>query len=265
MRDETNNAEPVELQEVIGPQGRLNGGQPRGRVRLRLNRRSRQEHASLIISAWKETLQGIIKVGAHLIDARSELGYREYGLMVSEDLPFSLGTARKLRLIAGNHVLTNRSHANALPVRVHTLYELSQFETETLQALIEDGTVHPKLERGEAKALRTGQPQSAPHQCAFCSDTAKVATDHRWSDDDDRDTDILEEQGDTADLVSNLVDQIEGIFASTRQAKPTLRQKIEQLCHDRVHPDIRGILAEALREHAGIATQLADQLSPVRR
>ncbi len=42
--------------------------------------------------------------------------------------------------------------------------------------------------------------------------------------------------------------------------KPTLRQKIERMLDSKVHPGIRGEIAEALDEHIAIATRLAGEL-----
>ena len=169
--------------------------------------------------------------------------------MLEEDVLLSPATARKLRIISRNPIL--RSHVNALPAHYGTLYELCSLKENTLGALIEDGTITPKMERDEARKLRAPPIRSLGHQqCAVCADTARVPEGHRWSEEDD-----VEDQGNTLDVVEKLTSEIDNIFGR-------LRPNIERVIDERVHPDIRAVLADALREHASMAIGLADRLSP---
>jgi hypothetical protein len=56
--------------------------------------------------------------------------------------------------IASNPLLTNTNHGSSLPSSPHTLYELSRVPAARLLAAIEDGTVHPQMERRDAIALQ---------------------------------------------------------------------------------------------------------------
>ena len=63
---------------------------------------------------------------------------------------------------------TSSQSRPALPACWRTLHELSFLKPETLLALIEDGTVHSKLEGAEATTLRTDR-----------STTQHASVDHR--------------------------------------------------------------------------------------
>ncbi len=52
------------------------------------------------------------------------------------------------------------------------------------------------------------------------------------------------------------------MWGRARGQKPTLRQRIERLRDERVNPEIRAMLADALRQQASIPTRLADELWP---
>jgi hypothetical protein len=211
----------------------------------------------LIRVAWQKAVEDILETGARLIEAKAELNPGEYEAMLQEDLPFDRSTANRLKIIAAHQVLANSAYTHTLPASWMTLYELSKLQPERLLLLIEDGTVNPRLQQKEAIALlpgrsrrSTAQPPSEPHQCAVCTDTARVPVGHQWSDDDD-----VEEQGDSLEVVEQLLVKIGSLFGQ-------LRPKIERMIDERLHPDIRAILADGLREHAAQAIGLADRLNP---
>ncbi|MGE5141730.1 MAG: hypothetical protein ACM3JD_19870, partial [Rudaea sp.] len=78
----------------------------------------------------------------------------EYEKMIEQDLPFSPSTARKLVAIACNPILSDRAHVHALPPHWGTLHQLALLPEARLQALIDDGTVCPDMERADVEALR---------------------------------------------------------------------------------------------------------------
>jgi hypothetical protein len=218
------------------------------------SRLSRQEYAMRIRHAWQKTVEGIIEAGVCLVEAKKTLDHGEFEKMIEEDLPFTASTARRLMSIARNPVLANRAHVHALPAHWGTLYELGKLKKEVLLALIEDETVTPKMEREEAIALRKPASRSTPHACPICAETKNVPVAHQWSEHDD-----VEDQSNTAGIVDDLVEEIESIFAAG--GNRGLRRKIQRFLDNRVHPDIRAMLADALREAATIANRLADELS----
>ena len=120
---------------------------------LRADRRTRQEFAMLINGAWRKTIEGLLETGAYLDEANQELDPAEYRAMIAHDLLMPASTARKLRIIARDPVLSDRSHVNALPACFTTLYELSQLSERTKLALIETGEINSKMQRSEATAL----------------------------------------------------------------------------------------------------------------
>jgi hypothetical protein len=214
---------------------------------------SRQEHANRINGAWRKTVEGIFETSAFLIAAENELSTKEFGAMLEEDLLMERSVATKIKLIGGKKALC--AHVHKLPGRWGTLYELSKVKDDVLLAAIEDGTIHPKMERKEAETLRKPPPPSSPRGCPICTDTAQVPAGHQWSDDDD-----IEGQSSTEGFVDDLISEVQGIFGGKRQKRPTLRQKIEHVRNARVHPSIRAALAHALDEHAAIAKRLAREL-----
>ena len=225
------------------------------------HKRTRPEFTILFNGARRKTVEGYIEQGKILIEAEEELDHGEYEKFADEVV--GSATGRKLKKIARHRVLANRSHVNDLPASLTTLYELSFLKPETLLALIDDGTVNPKITREQAHALRSPPAEPVRHQCALCADTARVPEGHHWDAHDEGPVEIdIEDQDETADLVEDLVAEIGRIFGPPRGSKPTLRQKIERVRDERVHPDIRAMLARALREHAEIATRLADELAP---
>jgi hypothetical protein len=211
----------------------------------------------LITLAWQKKIESYLEVGARLIEAKAELNYREYEAMIERDLPFDKSTARRLKMIAEHPVLSDRAYTHALPASWMTLYELHKLQPERLLELIEDGTVNPRMQQKDAIALVPGRtPRSAaqssgePRRCALCTDTAQVPVGHQWSEDDD-----VEDQCNTLEVAEQLADELKTLF-------DRLRPKIERVIDDRVHPDIRAVLADVLREHATIAIGLADRLNP---
>src|SRR5215472_18686702 len=93
----------------------------------------------------KNDVENIIARGRLLIEANDELERGSYEATVKRH--FDLSYARKLRIIAAHPVLSNRSHANALPPHPETLYQLTRLPTEMLRAKLNDGSINPKLER----------------------------------------------------------------------------------------------------------------------
>ena len=118
----------------------------------------RKEHASRINEAWQKTVDGVVETGLRILDARHGPNAPEHGQfekMLTEDLHFSAPTGRKLMAIASNKVLSNRTHVNALPASWGTLYELNVIANKgyDLEAGIQGGAIHPKMERKDVKAL----------------------------------------------------------------------------------------------------------------
>jgi hypothetical protein len=115
----------------------------------------RKEHAARINEAWQKGVDAVIETGLRIIDAREGLVHGEYIAMVENDLHFSRQTAHKLVSIASNKVLSNVAHGRHLPSSWRTLSELAVASNKglDLESGIESGTIHPKMERRDVKAL----------------------------------------------------------------------------------------------------------------
>jgi hypothetical protein len=100
-------------------------------------------------------VENIIARGRILIEAHEELERGSYEGTVKGH--FDLSYARKLRIIAAHPVLSNRSHANALPPHPETLYQLTKLPAEMLRAKLAEGSITPKLERKEVASWRKGE------------------------------------------------------------------------------------------------------------
>jgi hypothetical protein len=239
----------------------------------------------LITGAWQKKIESYLEVGAYLIDAKAKLP-GEYEAMIESDLPFDKSTARRLKIIAEHPILSDRAYTHALPARWMTLYLLSQLPPETLVALIEDGTVSPKLQQKDAIALlpsrsgattgsaRSDDEESLDGICAFCVEAASAVRPTQWN---------LEAENDqpaSGTLIDDLAEQVKRILAppprrqrswrrrsswrrSARpEPKPNLHDKIWRLIKlgDRLHPDYRNQLSDALRDLASRAAMMAVRL-----
>jgi hypothetical protein len=105
-----------------------------------------------INTIWRKGAQDYIACGQYLIEAKEELHRNVFDAMVKTKLDFDASVARKLMCIAANPLLC--AHVHRLPPSWSTLYELSQLRGEVLKAAIDDGRVHPGMERKHAIALK---------------------------------------------------------------------------------------------------------------
>ncbi len=122
----------------------------------------RHEHVRRITAAWQKTVANIVETGRLLIEAKDDIGHGGFQEMIRAELPFSPRTAQRLMEIAEDRVLSNATHASHLPASWMTLYELAKLHRELaklhrdgldLETLIEEGAIHPKMERRDVLAL----------------------------------------------------------------------------------------------------------------
>ena len=106
-----------------------------------------------ISAAWRKALDGILEAGRLLNEAHNRLDDKAWHNMVTNDLPFTRRTAEKLQKIANDNRLTSRKHQKFLPPRWTTLHELTYLTDDEFQGAITVGTIHPDLERKDAKEL----------------------------------------------------------------------------------------------------------------
>jgi Protein of unknown function (DUF3102) len=115
----------------------------------------RHEHVRRISAAWQNTVRNIVETGRFLIEAKEDIGRGGFEEMIRAELPFGPRTAQRLMEIAEDRVLSNTTHASHLPASWMTLYELAKLPKHglDLEVLIEEGAIHPKMERKDARAL----------------------------------------------------------------------------------------------------------------
>jgi hypothetical protein len=121
--------------------------------KLTVSTAAAEAHAKLINEAWQKTVPAIIETGKRIIEARAKLGRGEFENMVSTMFNCGRATAYRLIAIADHKVISNVAHVRQLPPAWGTLAELARLDEEKLEAAIEDGTVHPKMERKDVAAL----------------------------------------------------------------------------------------------------------------
>lgn len=118
------------------------------------NKRDWKWHRDRIAAAWGKQVESIIETGQYLIEAKEELGHGSYEAMVQSKLPFAKNTAHRLKAIAEHDVLSKVAHVPLLPPSWGTLYELTKLPNDVLIARLKDGSIHPKLERKDVRAMR---------------------------------------------------------------------------------------------------------------
>lgn len=120
------------------------------------NSRDWKYHADRIAAAWGKQVESIIETGRGLIEAKEdpEMEHGSFEAMLQSKLPFDPSTARRLMRIARNSVLSKQGNCPVLPPHVRTLDELAKLPADVLIAKLKDGTINPKMDRGQAKALR---------------------------------------------------------------------------------------------------------------
>ena len=122
----------------------------------------REEHAARINEAWQKGVDAVIETGLRIIDARKGLDVRRVSSPWSKaTCLLSRQTAHKLVSIASNKVLSNVAHVRHLPPSWGTLSELAVVANKglDLEAGIESGAIHPRMERKDVKALLPPPPQ----------------------------------------------------------------------------------------------------------
>ena len=139
------------------------------------NKRDWKWHRDRIASAWGKQVESIIETGQHLIQAKEELNHGAFEAMVQSKLPFAPRTAQRLMNIAAHPVISNATHASLLPASWMTLYELARLPNEILMAKFKDGSIHPKLERKDVRAMR---PDAKTKRKTATRDELKIGRAH---------------------------------------------------------------------------------------
>jgi len=123
--------------------------------------------AAKITTAWRDSVEAIVKVGQLLIDARAALKDDEkFGRMVGRVgtdkplLPFGYRTAYRLMAIARDERLV--THVAQMPPSVGHLYELSRLDDSTFAFGIERKLIHPDMQRDDVGEIAKIAARAVP-------------------------------------------------------------------------------------------------------
>ncbi len=122
---------------------------------------TRAEFAADIRREWTNALEATVAVGRRLNEAKDALPHGEYEAMVTNDLPFSTSTARKLREIAA-FVDDGKVPLDRLPEAMSTLYAIATLPEETRREALEQGVIRPNITRAEVMTLKPLPRQAEP-------------------------------------------------------------------------------------------------------
>ncbi len=118
-----------------------------------------EQWAARISTQLGKTVESIIEVGRLLVKAKADLAHGEWGRLFDKELlPFSRETAFRLMKVSQHQILSNVTHAQHLPPRWDSLYELTKVEPKRLTAAFKDGTITPDMKRRDVKALLPHRP-----------------------------------------------------------------------------------------------------------
>jgi hypothetical protein len=159
----------------------------------------------------RQMVEGIIKTGNALIEAKDNLPHGYWGVIFKSDkMPLSQNMAEALMKIAAHEVLSKSEHVQNLPPSWGTLRELAKLDDAALEKAIKTGAVHPLMLRKEAVALRPQKPRGSKVQ------VDKPATPH---------DDLASELQDALDMIERLEAENERL----RESKADALDKIERL------------------------------------
>lgn len=125
--------------------------------------RQHAEHwADLVWKDWRQSVEGILAAGQHLVEAKDALEHGEWGKLTGETtgegmLPFSARTAQMLMNVANDARLLNPNHGSDLPNSWRTLYELTHLTDSEFDKGIETGVINPEMERKDVAMLQLGK------------------------------------------------------------------------------------------------------------
>jgi hypothetical protein len=122
--------------------------------------------------------QAAIRTGQTLLKAKKKLAHGQWGALFANGLiPISERVAQMFMAIARHPILSNPNHGSHLPPAWRTVYELTRVDDETLTYALEDGRIHPGMERKDVTALLPPKHAAAATKNAY-RDVQDRAMDH---------------------------------------------------------------------------------------
>ena len=122
-------------------------------------------------SAYRRGVESIVEAGQVLIECQEHFGRGQWQLWVEFSTPVSIRTAQQLMRIAADpnirRMVSNADHAkhvSHLPQDRNTLLEICGMEEERFDGLVEAGTIHAEMRRGDVRRALVDQSHggSAP-------------------------------------------------------------------------------------------------------
>jgi hypothetical protein len=124
-----------------------------------------------IAAEWRQNVEGILRVGQLLHQAKDELDPDVFGAL---KLPFVPRVSQMLRRIAAHPIIANANHGSSLPACWRTLYELTKVDNNILVVALADGRIHPGLARKDIRSEILGLPPSGAKGSKPATDLATV-------------------------------------------------------------------------------------------
>ncbi|MBF0153405.1 MAG: hypothetical protein HQL64_06680 [Magnetococcales bacterium] len=111
-------------------------------------------HQQKIRTAYNKSVDGIIETCRLMAIAKKELDQAAWKRLQSS-LPFTLQTIRKMVQIGESDRFQNAPMGALLPPSWRTLYEIMQLPDEIYLKAIENGVIHPEMQRRDVETLKT--------------------------------------------------------------------------------------------------------------
>lgn len=115
--------------------------------------RTPDQWAALVRMDLGQAVAGFVAAGQHLIQAKLEVPHGGWISWLRGNVGISERIAQMLMELSRHPVISNASNYSHLPPSYNTLYELKQLDSPLLEAAIQQGRIHPELERKQARAL----------------------------------------------------------------------------------------------------------------
>jgi hypothetical protein len=118
--------------------------------------------AARIAECWRSSVEGIIRTGRLLIEAKADLPHGEFGSMIEANLPFGERVAQMLMVIGADARLSNPKFLAVLPPSYGTLYDLTRLSDDELEEAVQLEKITPDTKRREVAEIRPriAQPMS---------------------------------------------------------------------------------------------------------
>ena len=110
------------------------------------NTRSWREWAAELNADYQSEVEGIIRRGQKLWEAKFELSKADFAYMLAKGLRFGQHNARLYMRVARNPVLVKRKWISILPASLTKLVELTKLPPGYLERLLERDKITPKIE-----------------------------------------------------------------------------------------------------------------------